>query len=141
MNNTGSVGSRKPIGDLQSNIEQLADVIGGADGCAIDELHDEVILADIVNMRDVRMIEGGDRASLALEAFAESRLGCLNGDATLQPCIPRFPNLAHAAGAQARLYLVRAKSRAWRKPWRLCPRGLLQERIAFVFETEQRFHF
>ena len=41
---------------------------------AVDKLHDEevdvVVRADVVEVADVRMVEGGDRAGFALEALA-----------------------------------------------------------------------
>ena len=43
----------------------------GADGRAFDELHDEVVGTDVVELADVRVIQCGDGAGFALEAFGE----------------------------------------------------------------------
>src|SRR5215470_14250232 len=45
------------------------------------------------------MVERGDRACFAIEAFGELILRGLNRDKTPQPGITSFPDFAHSAGA------------------------------------------
>src|SRR5262245_33047601 len=79
--------------------------------------HDGV-QADVVESADVRMIELRDRPRFAVEAFAEERIGCerlrknLDGDDAVQAGIAGAIHLAHAAGSQCGLDLVRAEPAA-----------------------------
>ena len=47
---------------------------GPVDRLAFDVLHHQVVRADVVELADVGMIQGGDGAGFALEAFAELAL-------------------------------------------------------------------
>ncbi len=76
---------------------------------ALEARHDEevgaLVLADVVERADVRVIEGADRLGFALEAFAAigirgRRIGQdLDRDGAIQPAVPRAVDLAHAARA------------------------------------------
>ncbi len=61
---------------------------------------------DGVDRDDVRMGERGNRACLALETVAKARIGRpgrvedLERDEAIEPFVPRFVDLAHAAGAE-----------------------------------------
>ena len=69
---------------------------------ALDELHHQVVGADVVNLADVGMVQRRDGFGFALEAFAELRGGNFDGDVAIQPWIVRLPHFAHAALADRR---------------------------------------
>jgi hypothetical protein len=96
VNDTGGVRSGQTIADLHRDVEQFARGIGRRDRCAFDELHHQIVRAHIVKLADVGMIQGGDRAGLALKAFAEFFVSGLDGDDAVQPRIARFPPLPPA---------------------------------------------
>ena len=105
---------------------------------AFEILHDEergaVLLADVVQRADVRMIELRDRAGFAIEALAELRVGGegvgenLDRDRAIEPRVAGFVHLAHPAGADERQDLVRAEASAGveRHQWR---RGLYRRAL------------
>lgn len=63
---------------------------------AFNGLHDQVVLADIIELADFRMIQRRDRLGFPLEALAELLLGELHGD---EAGVAGFPYLAHASAA------------------------------------------
>ena len=73
-------------------------------------LHDQEVdvpfLADVVERADVRVVEGGDRPGLALEAGTRLGVGGqvvrqhLDGDLAIEPRVPRPVDLTHAARPQ-----------------------------------------
>src|SRR5262245_4003647 len=95
---------------LQSILQRLA----------LEQLHDDVIgavlMADVVEHADMRMVQRGDDTSLPLEAGAQVRVGRevrgedLERDAALQAGIPRPIHLAHAPGPQRTEDLVVAQA-------------------------------
>jgi hypothetical protein len=82
---------------------------------AFDQLHDEIGLADVVELADVRVIELRDRFRLALESQLQLCIGRelrgkdLDGDLAVEPRIARAPHFAHTAGADRRDDLVRTQ--------------------------------
>ncbi len=56
----------------------------------------------------VRVVQGGHRPGLALEAFAELLGGDLDGDRTVEPRVARPVHLARAAGSDGGEDFVRA---------------------------------
>ena len=66
---------------------------------AFHQLRYEVVRADIVKRANVRMIQGGDGASLLLKAVREVLPGELDRDVAAQPGVARLVHLTHAAGA------------------------------------------
>ena len=99
--------------------EKLAQVL------ALDVLHgDEVrplVDADVVDVRDVRVVEGRSGARLALEPLAvdlvdgQLRREHLDRDGPLQPRVPRPVDLSHPSGPDGAEDLVRAESPAGRQ--------------------------
>ena len=92
---------------------------------AVDELHRDGVASrlggdvdDAEDLRDVRMIECGERSGFTLEAREPVRIGAeglredLDGDGPVEPGIARPIDLAHAAGANWCGDLVRAERRA-----------------------------
>ena len=86
-----------------------------------DEVGDAILLADVVQSADVRMIELRDGACLAIETGPElwicserlrQHFDC---DRAIESRVARAIDLAHAAGAEQRDDLVRAEASAWRQ--------------------------
>jgi hypothetical protein len=73
------------------------------------QLHDEVIRTHVVYVADVRMIEGGDGAGLALETLVEPLGGNLDSDITAQARVMRAIDLSHATLANERHDFVGAQ--------------------------------
>src|SRR5689334_8778922 len=71
----------------------------GPERRALDEFHDEVVGSYVVNLADMRMIEGGYGACFAVEAFGEFFFGNLDGDDAVEARIASFPDFAHTSGA------------------------------------------
>ncbi len=71
-------------------------------GMALDVLHYEIVGADVEERTDVRMVQCGDRAGLALETLVETFLRNLDGNATVETGIAGLPDLAHSALAEKR---------------------------------------
>ena len=97
---------------------------------ALEMRHDQVVraidAADVVDAADVRMVQRGDRPRLALEAGP--RIGVagdftredFDGNRAIETSIPGFVDLAHAAGAEHSLDLIRAEPSAGGQcHWRL----------------------
>ena len=87
--------------------------------CALEILHDEerqaVLVADVVQRADVRMIQAGNRAGFSFEARQRVRVrrrGAenLDRDRPAEACVARLVDLAHSAGADQVLDLVGAQS-------------------------------
>ena len=72
-----------------------------------------------MNRDDVRMIEGGDGPSLALETLAAFGIELrgvrqhLERDEAVEPRVPRFVDLAHPAAAEQGDDFVRPESRSF----------------------------
>src|SRR6202044_2371150 len=57
----------------------------------------------------MRMIQRGDRARLALEAFGEFLSGDFDGHVAAEPRVARFPHFSHTTRADGREDLIRAE--------------------------------
>ena len=83
----------------------------GAQGFALDVLHDEVDFArvgeDVVDGGDAGVVERGGALAFVQEAlavgFGGGALGALDGDEAAKGGVARAVDLAHAAGAEAGL--------------------------------------
>ena len=75
----------------------------------------QVIRSDVEDLADVRMIQGGDRASFLLKARAVLGVQPLHRHDAIQPRVPRLPHLTHAARANRREDFIRAEFVAWLK--------------------------
>lgn len=67
---------------------------------ALDQLHDQVVGADVVQGADMRVIERGHRTRFTLESLAEARRRELDGDVAAQPRVAGAPDLTHPAGSE-----------------------------------------
>ena len=124
------------LGDLDRDGQRLGDGQGPAlealgDGLAVEELHDEEVHRRAVRRRrlaphveeraDVRVVDGGDGARLALEALvllgAVGDVGGqhLDGNGAVEAGVRRPIDLAHAAGAEGADHLVRPEPVARRE--------------------------
>ena len=94
----------------------------GGQSLAVHELHDQeveaVVLANVMQSANVRVVEAGDHACFALEplsrfrAMQHSLRQHLHGYGAVEPNIPGSIDLAHTSRAERRLDLVRAETRA-----------------------------
>ncbi len=81
-----------------------------------DQEVDAIVMTDVMERADVRMIEVRDGARFALEPLAERRVGRelfgehLDGDNTIQSGVAGLLDLAHPARAERRYHLVRTDS-------------------------------
>ena len=82
------------VRDLHGDIENLPDVVGWAHRLTVHVLHHDVVFADVVNLRDVRMVQCGNCAGLTLEAFGELSAGELDRDSAVESSVAGFPDLA-----------------------------------------------
>ena len=103
------------IGDLARDGERLLernrallDPLG--ERLALDQLHDQVVRADVEQRADIGMVQRGDGARLALEAVAEPLGGDLHRHFAVQAGIGGAIDLAHAARADLFEDLVGAQS-------------------------------
>ena len=97
MNHARGVRGRPSFGDLPGEVDQLAGGVGRRDGSALDELHHQVIRANVVELADVGVIERRYGVGFALEAFAEFGFGRLDGHDAVEAGVARFPHFAHSA--------------------------------------------
>ena len=87
------------IGDLEGVLHHLVHRGGSFRRPAFDILHHQLVWADVVQRADVGMVERGDGAGFAFEAFGELLLGAFDGDRcgrdayrgrdTPRPCLRR----------------------------------------------------
>ena len=119
------VGGGQGVGDLgrhgQRLLERqrsLLEAVG--ERLAREVLHHQegrtVVLADVVERADVRVVQAGDGLRFALEAGAAVRVGAdlgredLDGDGAVEAGVAGLVDLAHAAGADGGEDLVRAEA-------------------------------
>ncbi len=96
-------------GKLNGNLEREVEREWALYFRAFDVLHDDVVGTDVVNLADIRMIQSGDGAGLALKSFAELFEGRFDGDDTVQARVASFPYFTHATGTDGREDFVRAE--------------------------------
>ena len=101
----------------------VEDLAGGFDGFveweralergSVDQFHDEVVGADVLELADVGVVEGGDGAGFALEALSEFGFGGFDGYGAVETGVAGFVDFAHAAFAKRREDFVGAEFVAW----------------------------
>src|SRR5262249_46620112 len=97
------------VEDLDAELQLAIDRHWTAERTAVHELHDEEVGAEVVDLADVRMVERGDRARLALHAIREPPGARFQRDGTVQPRVPRPVDDAHAAFADRAVDFVRSQ--------------------------------
>ena len=130
MDDALPMGLIEGIGDFDGVLNGLFDRKGSFlqahfERLAFEVLHDEkghaILLADVVEGADVRMLERGNRPRLALEPFLELWMpGAILGkdfdrDDAIEPRVARAIHLAHAARADAGNDFVSAETNAGRQ--------------------------
>jgi hypothetical protein len=60
---------------------------------AVDELHHDVIVANVVNLTDILLVESCDGPRFSFELRRELRLQDLQGNIPVKPCVARLPDL------------------------------------------------
>ena len=138
MEDAGAMGLVEGVGNLSADAQRLIEgkralrpLEAGGERLALEILHHQVVdvavAADVVHHADVRMGERGHGARLALES--QPSLGIrgeilrqdLDGDRPIEPRVAGLVDLAHAAGAERRLKLIRAETSASGKGHALRP--------------------
>ncbi len=130
MDDAGAVRRFERIGNLNGQLQQLRHgqrpgFEPGVQRLPFEQLHHQVavpvVLADVVDGRDVRMVERRDRARLAFEPPQPVAVGREGGrqdldrDAAPEPRIARTIDLAHPAGAEQADDFIRSEMRAFRE--------------------------
>ncbi len=122
MDEAGAMGLRQAVRELRPEVEDLRNGQRparepAAQRLALDVLHHDVVrallagrLADVVDVDDVRMVEGGGGARLPVEAVEELGIGPgaqhLQGHRASEPGVAGAIHLAHAARAETVDHLV-----------------------------------
>ncbi len=130
MDDAGAVRFVERVANLDGDLESLVGLERGAaaKGQAFSQRlpfeilqHqkvDAIVMADVEQRADVRMIERRDRARLAVEAFAQLRVGGERGGEDLdrhraiEPRIPGAVDLTHAPRADERDDFISAEAYA-----------------------------
>ena len=127
MDDAGAVRAVERAGDLTAAanhlvVRQRAARQPAGQGLALDELEDQIlmslVLADIVQRADVRMIERRQAARFTLEPLlvlrrrSDDRRHHFDRDDAVEAGIAGFEHLAHSAGAKRRQDFVRSEARA-----------------------------
>ncbi len=113
MHNAFAVGGLERLQNL-SGVQQCASQRQGpVQRLALHELHHQVIRTDVVQGRDVRVVQRGCGASFTREAIAELSMGNLQGDDAVQAAVAGLEDLAHSALADRRDHLVWTEISGW----------------------------
>ena len=110
--NAVAVGVGDRSGDLRRQSQSFLGRYRSVERVAVQILHDQevnaILIADVVQGTDVRMIQRGDRASFLLETLACLRIigqvrgQDLDGDRTIEPGVSRLVDLTHPTSPDAR---------------------------------------
>src|SRR5262245_66030664 len=100
MDDAFAVRGLESADNLQRDSGRLQRGHRAGEGRTIDELHHQVVAADVVQRADVRMIEARDRSGLTFDGRA-GHAKPLDGDDPVEPGVAGFPDVSHAAGADA----------------------------------------
>jgi hypothetical protein len=131
------------IGDLNGSLQQLLErqrtlLEALGEVLPVEVLHDQVVhpvlRADVIEMADVGMRQGGDGPRLALETLFQIGIrrevggNDLDGNGTVEARIARTVHFSHAAGADGRLNFIRTKSGSRTKRHSRFPRAYVSAR-------------
>jgi hypothetical protein len=109
------------VADLDARLDGLIEGHRPGDGLAVDELHHEVaaavVLADVVQRADVRVVERRDRLRLALEPLGERAFHGLHRDVAVETRVFGAIDVAHSPGASRLDNFVRTETFAGSKSW------------------------
>jgi hypothetical protein len=147
MQNAVRVRRLQRVGDLQAQPNGRRRRVGSAQLAPVDELQHEIVRADVVDLADVRMVHGRDRARLLLKALLPVRIAGqrggqdFDGNVALQARIARAIDVAHPAGTERGDDFVRSETSAGREVHAPCYRGPRLERrgaVAVARDYSQR---
>jgi len=125
VDDAGAVRLVERVGDLHRNRQRLIErkralLQSLGERHALQVLHDQevgrMLVPDVVQRADVRMVQRGDRASFVLESLAKLRVGGqglgqhLDRDDALEPSVAGFVDFTHSAFAKLGENLVRAQA-------------------------------
>ena len=82
---------------------------------ALDVFHDEIVLADVKQRADMRMVQAGNGLGFAFEALAEAAFDGLDRDGPIQPGVPSPIDRTHPAHADGRFNAIRPEDGSWRE--------------------------
>jgi len=118
VNDPTSMGGGQCVGNVNRERKRAPEwhwpaVDTGGQRLAFQVLHDQevhaVVVADVIQRADVRVVESGDRVRFALEACAQLRV-CRQGpqqqfdrNGAVETCISRTIHLTHAARSDDRV--------------------------------------
>ncbi len=102
MDDAFFVGGIQGVGDLRGVLRGDGEGERTLGTGAFDQLHHDIVGADIVNLADVGVVEGGDGSGFPLEAFVETLGGNFDGYVAIEAGVVGSIDFAHAARAEGR---------------------------------------
>jgi hypothetical protein len=121
------------VADLDGEAQRLVEWQRTAERGAIDELHDQIVRSDIVQLADMRMIQGSNRPGFTLESIAMLPLQRFDRNRSTETRVDGLVHLSHAAGANQGDEFIRSEAcpggecqalRLYRAPDRVVPAEL-----------------
>ena len=85
---------------------------GAPQRAPVDVIEDQIVRSDVVDLTDVRMIQRGNGARLALEPIVEGIREPLDRHKPTEPRVARLPDLAHPASADGSENFIRTETSA-----------------------------
>ena len=111
------MGSFQRADDLTGVVQRRFERHRAFQGLALDQLHHQVVRADVVERADIRVIERSHRTDFALESVGELHAGDFDRNLTTEPRVPSLVDLPHAASANPRLNFVGTEALTQGKGW------------------------
>ena len=115
MNNRLVVCRLDPVDELPDERKRFIERERTSERLALDNLHDEIVRADVVEMTDVGVVQRRDGPGFALETLTELLGGHLDCDIAPKARIVGSVDGAHAAAADVRRDLVGSEPGSDRK--------------------------
>jgi hypothetical protein len=112
MDDPRGVSRGQSVGDLHSDVNQLADRSRRRHRRTVDEFHDQVIRSDVIQVTHVRVVQRRNASRFTLESAAKVLRDELDGDWPVETRVARLVDLAHAARADERNDFVGAEARS-----------------------------
>jgi hypothetical protein len=116
-----AMGFGERVEDLAGEFDSFGGGEGTLEGSAVDELHDEVVGADVVELADVGVVESGNGLRFACETLGELLAENLDGDGAIKARVAGFVDFAHAPGVDGRkdLEVIENLTRLERHDWNI----------------------
>ncbi len=115
VHESGSMRGGQTVGHLYGNIQSFARITLMTNGRSVNVFHDNVVIADVINLGHIWMVQRGNCTRLAFKSLRELGLLKLDGNYAAQSGIQGLPDFAHAAGPERGKQFIRPESFA------LCP--------------------